>query len=725
VALGAAWAARGDSANLRLEETFGAQRARFTDATGVTTDTDSINFGQRYRLTVDRSLYESIRLNLDGAYEEPRSWLRSEGTSQETLLRRWSGNGGLTFGTPILGGGLSYQRREETGESWSTTGNEPRLYTRSPTLVNDAYTGYLGWRPVDLPSVALRIARTNDYDKQRAVSDTTTDSATLTTDYVPVKQLDLGYTVSYVDANDRFHGSESTSVSEAARAAYRENFFGRTSAYVSYNLGTTTRDVRAQGLGGTVATPRPPLAGLSLVETFPAVPTQDTLKPNPALVDGNTTDGAGINLGFSRSLAGDTVPRDLGMQFAIPVQPLNTIWVWVDRQLPVDISTRITWTAYQSDDGQTWSKVDVLGSVFGTLENRFEITLPQISPKFVKVVASPLPFSATTDPRYSDIAVTEVQAFLVVQAASVAGRTTTTSNAINGTATTRILDSPSLMHDLSFAMTSPGAPLSSGTIWLVTNGLGANNRIGKTASWSARVARSDSGGATPHQGQWTWGGSLATEPIPTLAAGVAYSGTEAESATGTRLSNNVSATGRADLYPGVALSGNAGYGVGRDERDRTSQALQASASGSVTPNRVIAVNGSYSVNRAVGTGGDQPRSFAIGQQMVGGVMLTPFPSLTASGSVIRLLATGQTPLTLLSAQVGFSPFRGGDVVRNASHTESYQSDTQSKSRITAAGLTWKIRSGTLLDAGYSLSDSSTPAQKATAQAVNARLTVSL
>jgi hypothetical protein len=715
---------------LRIEEAFGAQRTHVSDITGATLDTDSLTFGQRYRLSLDRGIYESIHLSLTGTYEEPRAWAHTSSqaveTSSEFLSRRWYGDANLGWGTSILGGGLTYTRRREDTDAWTTASPQPRLHFSSTPLESETYAVYLGWKPADLPSLSLRLSRDNAFDPSRLARDTTSDSASITTDYTPTKQVDLGYSVAYVDATDHLHASESQSVAQSARAAYRETFFsGRTNAYVSYNLGSSVLDVTARGLGGTVSTPRPSVGGLSLVETFPATPTNVTLKSNPALVDGNLADGAGLNLGFSRSLAGDVVPRDMGLQFAEPLQPLNTFYVWVDRQLPPEISSAVVWTAYTSDDNLTWTPLSVASQVFGVFDNRFEITLGRTSAKYVKVVAKPIPFSVTTDPRYSDILVTEVQAFLIVSAASVAGRTSSTASTINGTATTRILDSPFLAHDLSFGLASTSALISSGASWFLSNGLGLSHHLSRAISASARIARADSGAQSAHQGQWTWGGSLAAEPLPTLGAAVVYSGSEQDSNAGVRLSNNVSLTGRADLYTGVSVSANGGYGVANDEKGRTTRSLLSSASAGIIPNPVIAINGSYSLSRNDASGGGLPPSNLLSQQILGGLVFTPFPALSVVGSVTRLLVTDQTPQTVLAAQLGFSPFQGGALVLSAGHSESYQSDTQLKSRQTFASVTWKIRPGTLLDSSYSLSDTRSPVQKATAQAVLARLTISL
>jgi hypothetical protein len=53
-----------------------------------------------------------------------------------------------------------------------------------------------------------------------------------------------------------------------------------------------------------------PTQGLSAIEPLPN-PEQVALKPNPALIDGVTDVGAGLDVGFGRTLAGDNKLRDI------------------------------------------------------------------------------------------------------------------------------------------------------------------------------------------------------------------------------------------------------------------------------------------------------------------------------------------------------------------------------------------------------------------------------
>lgn len=161
-------------------------------------------------------------------------------------------------------------------------------------------------------------------------------------------------------------------------------------------------------------TRRLPTGGLSIVETPVDLPTHVTLVPNPALVDGGVVASAGIDIGRGPSLLGDGAFRDLGARFPDPAPLVNMLCIWVDRALPESVSAAYTWTAYASDDNVAWREVALAGPVsFAPLQNRFEIPVQSTQARHLKVVTRPLAPGVTTDPRYTDVFVTELTLFSV------------------------------------------------------------------------------------------------------------------------------------------------------------------------------------------------------------------------------------------------------------------------------------------------------------------------
>jgi hypothetical protein len=94
------------------------------------------------------------------------------------------------------------------------------------------------------------------------------------------------------------------------------------------------------------------------------------------------------------------------------------VYLWVDRSLPADVAGAFSWAAYCSDDNLAWTPVALAGPVtFGAFDNRFVLSIERTQARFLKVVTRPLAAGTTTDPRFADVLVTEIQFYLATFAA--------------------------------------------------------------------------------------------------------------------------------------------------------------------------------------------------------------------------------------------------------------------------------------------------------------------
>ncbi len=542
------WVARADGLSAYVEEDYTNTSARTTDQSGRKTTNTSDEFAQHYRLMIDRTFFPYVRLDAFGLFEKINDWLVSDGVRSRADAWRAGGSAHLRLGPPVLGGEVGFDRRDE---SIGTSLTSVRVHT-----INEIYSAHAGWRPADLPSLDLRLSRTNSYDQDRRLSDFTTDDVLLTSEYSAFRQLRLGYAVDFNHGTDHLTTTETSAVTNSARANYSDTFnSGRSTLSLNYQFNTRASDTTTRGTGGLVPVPQLPSAGLSLVEAFPAVPQTDTLVQNPALIDGNLTANASINLGFSVALAGDTNLRDLGLQFADPSTAVNTLYVWVDRQLPVEIAGAFSWAAYRSDDNVTWTQVNVVGPVaFSAFQNRFEITIDQTRARYLKVLTRPLAAAVTPDRRFTDIFVTELQAFLIVPAQSVRGNTSTTSHTATGAYRQVLLANPQLAYDFSGVL----AGGTGGTSYAVQNGLSLDRPFARVFALSARVTRQDTGQRPPgqpgtHSGLFQYSASVVGRPLPTLSDSLTYSGQYVQTRHGYNALNSVTFVNRAQLYRGLDL----------------------------------------------------------------------------------------------------------------------------------------------------------------------------
>ncbi len=163
---------------------------------------------------------------------------------------------------------------------------------------------------------------------------------------------------------------------------------------------------------GRTLTPRIAAAGLSTVESAPQTPSSVTLEPNPALVDGDTSASAGLDIGYAPSRAGDVAFRDAAVQLADSTAQVTLLRIWTVPAPPPDLLSTWTWSAYSSDDNLVWSAVaasPTLDPVLGTVD----LAITATAAHYLKVVTRPLAAGTTSDARYADVWVTELQAFLV------------------------------------------------------------------------------------------------------------------------------------------------------------------------------------------------------------------------------------------------------------------------------------------------------------------------
>ncbi len=715
--------ARADGYTLQLNPGYFGSTSTTTDETGHETKIESSGVTQRYRLTLDKTLYPTLTLSAGGSLDWNMATSRTEGVTSDSDSKRWNGYGRLRGGSNFLAWSLDYDHQEQ--ESTSSATGIPEM---SNAALRDTYGGSVSWRPSDLPSIDLRLTRSESHDRARASRDQTSDDALVSTRFEPVKDLDLRYSVRAARITDHLNDVRTSELANSASATWSGAYLdGRGTAYASYSVGAIQSSVSARGSGGTVSTAQRPIAGLSVVEVFPALPTRVTLAPNSALVDGATSASAGLNLGFSgTSPTGERPLRDLGAEFADAVTPVNALYVYVDRTLPDEVAASFTWTVYQSEDNLDWTQVGgTLVALFDPLLNRFEISIERTAARYLKVVTRPLAPSVATAPQFSEIFVTELQLSLVVPAQEAVGRSSRLGGSLNATTKFRILEGQglSLTYDVSTLFTH-----SSETSWVsysVTNGISASRRLARTVVTSGRLERNDSDVGQGHLSSNRWSASLAYEPIPTLGATLLYGGQLSQTREGNSLSQTFGAAARADLYQGISTSASVTYGLGRDDTGRDSRTASAAASATITPNRYVSLAGSAGVSDTKQSGAGRPEQAEQRGLIEGSISISPFRALFVSGSVTRIFGSSIPGQTLASFAAGFSPFPGGDLQLRYTYQESIDTSGEQRTRSHGPAARWNIRRGWFLDGGYSFLDASAPAQDVSSRFYFANLSIAL
>jgi len=706
-----AWA---DGISGLLEGNYSHTTSHVTEQGGLDQNSVADQIVQRYRLALDRAIYPQLRLTLGGTFEQFNAWSQTDGISSDLRSRTASVFGNLVVGNPILAGAAGYSRREQTSATTTTPFG----------FVSEDINLLLTWRPVDLPSFSLRLARPSLWDRDRQVQDLTTNQVLFSIVYDPVRQVDLRYSLDYQNPIDRKNHTDLTTITQSARGTYDDRFFnGRSTVSLSANVVNQQFQVAQSSAGGTTQTIQAPTAGYSLVEVFPATPALDTLVQNNAVINGDVTASIGIDIGPAPSLAGDTANRDVGVQFADAITRVNTLWLWVDRQLPPGLAAQVSWTVWQSNDNLNWTQITPISVVFNAFQPRFEITIPEAQTRFLKVVARPLAAGATTDPAFRNVFVTELQALLIAAAPAPRGWLSSTSEVFSASARTQLTPTPLLSHDISvFVTNGERAGSASQTTWVVANGLSLTKKLTEILLLSARAARQDADQTRGHEGQWQYSASLGATPLPTLTSSFVYSGRIDTTAQGTTSTNGVSLFAQAIPYRGIGLLGNATWGLTNlpTGQDTTFDSLTFSATAQPHPHLTLA--GSFGHSASVTTGAGLPRSSSASNRVEGTASFTPFRALYLSGGV-SYTVTQPRPVTLANGTVSFSPFQGGELQFSVAYTQSLEADT-SVNRLLTPRIRWNLRRATLT-ASYSLLDTEGPVQNIHTNTIDVNLRIPL
>lgn len=710
--LAGASAARADGVSALVSPGVAASRTEHVDAAGNATTQDTTDLLQQYQLSLDRRLYPNLAFSGTGLLAKDLRWTKDPtGATARTDQTAATLSTRLAGGTSLLGGALSYDRRQEavalpTGRAWAT---------------GETYGLTAGWHPVDLPTLDLRLERSDRHDPSQPGDDTTTWDGLLALEHRPDRATDLRYTLRATRASRT--GTETTSIIQDGRGSWRDTVLGgRTTAYASGAVTSLWSETTSADPAGTVATQRFPVQGLFKAEGFPDTPERDTLDPLPALIDGSVQGQTVANLGWSVGVT-DRSPRDLGLRFADAVTKVNRVRVWVKDPLEAAVWGAFLWDVYRSEDGQTWAPVPLAGAVsFGTLENRFEIPIAETAAPYLKVVTRPIDPSVSTADRYRNIYVTEVQAFDAIPAAQVRGASTRVTETFSGSAQTRLLSSPNLSHDVSVSLTNGGA--GAPVTWLLVNGLSLSRPLSPRALFSARVARQDSDAGDGHQGTFQWSGALAHQPLPTVSDGVTYSGQLLQSRQGLALSNAVSGYARAELYKGLAGTGNATVALADNADGSVARTVSGTVGTSIVPNRVVSLGGTYGLSDTATTGGGRPTTRLLRHRLDGTLALSPVPALYATAGVTRVFGDG-TPTTLAHLGLNLSPFPQGQLLARFTYNDALDTAAASRSRLWSPSLRWTPRPGLFLDLAYTDLRTTSPLEATHIQTASANLTLTL
>jgi hypothetical protein len=668
-----------------VESVFSSAVTTITFASGSVTKTTTTNVNPVFTVNMSGLLYPSLKLNAGGVFEINRPSIRGPEFSTHSTITRNRPFFILQSTNPVLAPSIGYYRREAVDRTHGLT---------AVKLVNDEYSASLRWRPDGGFRTDVQFLKTSTFDGDRSIQDLGRDIGTVVSQF---NRGDLGlyYRGSFVRNDDRLGHLATRQLSNALRADYSRSFFAK--RIVWNGSGAVNHDdfrTAARGAGGEVPFPVIAFGGLAAVSD---VPVSARLSPNPALVDGNFAAGSGINLGLPASPA-DAALRNIGVDLLTPTE-VNRFLVWVDRELPIEVSGTFSWDVYSSPDNITWIRqATVSMAPFGAFENRFEIDFPSVTARYLKLVTRPLAVVVPNASQFQTIQVTELQAFIRRRASDVDGRVVQDRYLVNTDIRMRILDAPALYYE--------GFYLANGTNGLrattdtLSNGVSVSHAFGRIVSAYGRVAQEQGRQVQGERTATVSSGTFTVEPLPTLRTSLLYTGQterlagQASSRWGAFVQNS------ARPYRGIDVQ--VGFGWTFTSRD-TGEMLRdrlANLTATIVPRTNLSITVNYDLTATRRSGAFTGDARTLKHRSYAAVVIDPIRTLhlLLGGEVIA--TTGEKTRTTVDVGTSWTPFPDGTLQVVLAYNEAIRALTFGKERNLLTAVRWNLSRTSYIDVSY-------------------------
>jgi hypothetical protein len=698
--------AHADSIGGFLEYGYSRNKSTTTDSSGETTDTDSNSFLQRYFLSLDRTIYPQLRFSGGGIFEKFTNNATSDGIDSDSEATRFVPRAELTLSNPFYNAGIGYTRREDSSESDGVS---------TPTAIVETISSRLGFKPVGLPTLDLLYTRTNYFDEDRELRDTTNDAYSLFSNYKPTKDLEVSYLGQYTKQTDKLNDREITSTTHNGRVSYSREFLeGRASFAGTYNI--TQQNTENQTL---IASPLPITAAVARSASPPAgtdITSFDFSTPTPILTNGSGTDiQSGLLIGSTASLtpeASHIYHFGLDLQIAAPT---NTIFLTVGPSVELTtaqilaVTAQFDWSVYASNDNAQWTLVTgpqkfpfrPTGSI-GVLDNSYELTFPDTTARYFKVVVQPLritPPPSTTGP--IELYVTELRSFVRISETTKSTSTDSLFQILNLNGRVLLFEPGTVTYEFFYNLNKSETDFFNTTRYTISNALRAQHRFNRILTGAARVSREDTSDPQEDRVAYIYSASLQATPFPTLSHTLVYSGrTESGGNKETSSNNSIFLSNFASPYPGVDLNLLTGYTTNTSDTGQKTDSLTLSIGSSFVPNPKLTLNINYAGTNTKQSGGgtiDQDKTTQRGDV---GVSFTPVPAIYLNATYGVQTETDRDRVEVQSYGGSWAIFRDGALQLNITYSETISPTTNEKFRSFSPSLRWNIRPGSYLDISY-------------------------
>jgi hypothetical protein len=601
---------------------------------------------------------------------------------EERLLRPFVQ---LNLTNPNYRAGTTYQRSER---KQSITGLDETEDFR------DEFDASFGVRRTRIPDFNIRYNQTHTYEV-RDERDDLTRLFTFDTNTTLWRKVDVDYFYSRNQEEDRNQDSEVLDQTHSGNINYTDNFVdGRLFLNTRYNIRynilefPTLADFESQLL---------PAAGLFSLDDTPE--DGPALNTNNQLIDGNRAVSAGIDIGLDGD---ETTLTNIGLDFGFPTT-VTSLRVWVDRTLPLGVSSFFSWSIYTSPDNtdtSTWTLLTTVSPApFGVFENRFEIVIPEVTTRFIKVVTQPLSPLVPGAVNFQNILVTELEAFTTLRGESATNKDATINHNYVLNLRHRLTPKTTLGYDLNYRLERRDPPQDAPTEDRseLTNGIYVNHIFTEVYSVTGRVQRRDTALIDRDVIEHTYSASLRAAHFKNFSQTLTYSGSNREEDDDSSYANSIFLRNNAILLRGWDGFLDIGYSWNKPIRRSRENSTFLRLGTGLRPNPKLDINLDYTYTLT-----ERPQEEDLDTtDSRFDLRLSYIPVDTLSLSA-RLTYTDRDDdeTNFQNYTLNWSPFPDGTLQFFFSYSETLRLDIDSQERIIGPGLQWTLGGWAFVDLAY-------------------------
>lgn len=668
--------------------------------TGETGKTSFTSRNQDYSLYFLRDFFPYLTFSGGGNFNIQNSesgFGETRTTTEATSIRPYLE---LRLENPFIQAGVGYQDSEASSHTRGTT---------KTTNFSTTHYSFLSLRPDRLPELDLSVSRTDRSNDPETV-DRVENNTSIHSRY-SYRGLTTDYSYTENTNEDKLNDFQIRSRGHDAKIRYNRGYLdGKVNMSTGYWIAYSRTDL--EGSGSALA-PVLRWSGLYSLDMTPE--DGPALASISGLIDGDREAPTSLDIG----LAGDeTTLTNIGVDIGFPTE-VDTIHIWVDRQLTPEVSDSFTWYVYTSPDNTDSSDWQLHATIspgdFGVFDNRFEISFPSIETKFIKVAVAPLLGTVPGASGFPNIFVTEMEIFTTLTSQD---EFSTLNQRFDHSIGWRVSDMTAVGYNwrLHTQNTDPEDVETAS----MSNGLFVNHTFNEIFTGSVNVSRVDRHAPNVRAASDNYSASLGARYIEAFRQTLTLNAARSYDNLSHRKNYSLFLKNNADLYRGVSVYLDTGMNWGEVDDGENSRSTVLRAGSSLDPNDKVSMNLDYRVSRSHISG--QETSLRETGSFKTFVLPSRYLSLSAR---LQFDKSDDTNRTSQKYDLNWNPSLGGSLQFFLTYSQDYESEGDAESSTVSPGLRWRIAPGASLRAAYSQSETKSNTELLDSKSLAANLSVRL